>query len=388
MGKLRVRLFEILLSLCLLEVCSLFALHQLERLRGGTVVDLFIEEHFSDDLDEYRREFVIRSFDSLLGWNNNPNTRYAALNVAKREWVSTIDADGARADGRPHEAVAVATYGDSMTFCSEVNDDETWPYYLENRIGLDVKNFGIVSYGSGQALLKFKRDVENGIVAPVTILSIFEENINRVVNAFRPFYATRTGVRLGFKPSFRLVNDQVVLRENPYDRPDLSVESLKELAYAASEWDYWSTRKPRIAFPYTFQLVKAIYFLLDQKFNDLWGKREGMAVMEFIVDDFVETSRGAGSNPVVLFIPTAETMRTGKAPGYARFAEELGARHPELSVIDVLDARFDKERFNVLPFAGIGHASPYGNRVIANLVYERLRAEGVLSAPASQRARP
>ncbi|UCE87506.1 MAG: hypothetical protein JSU66_07270 [Deltaproteobacteria bacterium] len=368
--KLCVRLLEIAVSLVLLEVCSFFALHQLERIREGMVVDLFIESHFAADMEAYRREFVAKRYDPLLGWHNKPNTRHAQVNIAGRPWISHIDADGARADGHPHAVVGVATYGDSMTFCSEVDDDQTWQYYLEERLGQDVKNFGVVSYGSAQALLKFQRDVAAGRVAPVTILVIFEENINRVVNAFRPFYGPKSGVRLGFKPSLRLEGDRVVLRENPFRHPDLSVESLKQVAYETSEWDYWSSRKARLAFPYALQLIKATYYLFDQKWSDLWEKREGLAVMEFIVREFADASRRADSRPVLLFIPTSETLESGGPARYAPFAQRMRGAIPDLLVIDVLEASFERARFNVLPFAG--HASAYGNRVIADLLYAKL----------------
>jgi hypothetical protein len=94
--------------------------------------------------------------------------------------------------------------------------------------------------------------------------------------------------------------------------------------------------------------------------------------MDRIVELFIQTTREAGSAPFVLFLPSRNTMRAGLPPRYARFRDELRARHPELPVVDVREADFDHSRFNLRPFEG--HASPYGNQVIARVLEERIRA--------------
>jgi hypothetical protein len=65
--------------------------------------------------------------------------------------------------------------------------------------------------------------------------------------------------------------------------------------------------------------------------------------------------------------------------------EETRTRHPELEVVDVFEAEFERERFNIRPFDG--HASPYGNQIIAQLLAERIRALPLSGAVEPQKSR-
>jgi hypothetical protein len=88
------------------------------------------------------------------------------------EWTETFGPDGARNDGLPEMPLLVHTYDDSLTAGFSVNDDETWQYYLSRNLGQQVKNFGVTGYGTCQALLKLERHIDEGRVAPVTVLGI------------------------------------------------------------------------------------------------------------------------------------------------------------------------------------------------------------------------
>ena len=88
-------------------------------------------------------------------------------------------------------------------------------------------------------------------------------------------------------------------------------------------------------------------------------------------DRFVELAVEANSIPVVLLIPANRTMRDGNTPNYAPFKSEISERHGNLTVIDLSEHEFDRERFHLQPYQG--HASEYGNRVIADLIEQTLR---------------
>jgi hypothetical protein len=108
--------------------------------------------------------------------------------------------------------------------------------------------------------------------------------------------------------------------------------------------------------------------------------------MHHLVDELIDITTQSHSLPVVLFIPTGRSLRSG-VPQYAKFAEEIQARHTGLQVIDLLDYEFDRERFNLRPYGG--HASVYGNQVIARVLSEayeetwRERAFAQVSNPAA-----
>jgi hypothetical protein len=176
---------------------------------------------------------------------------------------------------------------------------------------------------------------------------------------------------------------------NPNPSRDASLEDLRALAHRLASRDFWirESGKIEIDFPYTFQAAHAIAFIADRKLRDwsdapsyvedinLWDTAEGSAVMHYLVDKFVTLATEAHSIPVVLLLPRGVTLRQSEAR-YERFADEIQRRHPDLYVVDLMDQEFDRERFNIRPYGG--HASPYGNEVIARVLeqtYDRIRAE-------------
>ncbi len=374
-----------------LEIASFAGLAILNRIRPNLFIHGYVDRHFDSITEEYRREFVEDGYyDPAVGWDNAPLEEYHGQNSVGQPYSASYDADGSRADNLPTKPLLISTYGDSMTWCDEVDNDKTWQYFLESRIGYEVKNFGVGAYGTDQAVLKLEKHLSQGISAPILILGILDENINRVVNTFRPFYEENSGVKLGFKPSFRAdASGRVEMIPNPNQSRDSSLEELRALAHRLASQDLWvrESGKIDIEFPYTFQAARAIAVIADRKLRDwsdapsyedevnLWDTAEGSAVMHYLVDKFVSLATDAHSVPIVLLIPRGETLRRGEA-WYERFADEIKSRHADLYVIDLMDHEFDRERFNIRPYGG--HASPYGNEVIARAIeqtYDSIRAE-------------
>ena len=397
-----VSLIGIAMSYFMLEITSFAGLHALNFIRPNLFIHGSVDSHFDSITEEFRREFVDGGYyDPTLGWDNVPLTEYHAQNTVGQEYSVSHDADGARMDNLPTKPVLINTYGDSMTLCDEVDDDETWQYFLEAAIGYEVKNFGVGAYGTDQAVLKFEKHLAQGVSAPITILGILDENINRVVTAFRPFYEEHSGVKLGFKPSFHAdANGRIEMIPNPYPARDSSLQELRALAHRIAGEDYWlrTSGKIDIHFPYTFQAVRATAAIANRKYRDwtdapeyidevnLWPTAEGSAVMHYFVDKFVKLATEAYSVPIVLFLPRAEALRRDEKR-YERFADEIKKRHANLYVIDLMDHEFDRARFNVRRYEG-AHATAYGNEVIARVIeqtYDRIRAEHEL-APASSRS--
>jgi hypothetical protein len=175
-----------------------------------------------------------------LGWDAHPNSISRETNRAGHVVIASRASNGARRDGLPAKANLIATYGDSFTACGEVNDDETWQFYLEIQLGYEVKNFGVAGYGTDQALLKLERNIARGEISPILILGIFEENINRLVNQFRPFYLPQTGEKFGFKPIFRMKNGRLVPEPNPLTAEAALVSEAEETARKLIQTDDWA----------------------------------------------------------------------------------------------------------------------------------------------------
>ena len=61
-----------------------------------------------------------------------------------------------------------------------------------------------------------ERRLRQGARPPIVILGVLEEDLNRTVNRYRPFYVRHTNVRLGFKPRFYIdSDDEMTLLPNP-----------------------------------------------------------------------------------------------------------------------------------------------------------------------------
>ena len=92
----------------------------------------------------------------------------------------------------------VSTYGNSFTYSSEVDLLDAWPNQLARILGCRVNNFGVGSYGTDQALLRF---YQNTFDRPsIAILAHSSIYITRNINEFGYL---RTGNQpFDFKPRF------------------------------------------------------------------------------------------------------------------------------------------------------------------------------------------
>ena len=89
------------------------------------------------------KKFFRHSYDPLLGWVRKPNTSGEEKGPCGQT-IYNINALGARLNPG-HESLPsiISCYGDSFTFCRQVDDNETWEYYLAKLAKINVLNFGI-----------------------------------------------------------------------------------------------------------------------------------------------------------------------------------------------------------------------------------------------------
>ncbi len=370
------------LVLAAIEGLSLVSLHLVERARPGTVLDLFLRDYFAAMTGQDIEDFRTKAFDPELGWNNRPFSTTATVNRAGRTYQIHYGADASRADGLTQERPLVAAYGDSFTLGDEVNDDETWPYFLQELLGKDVRNFGARAYGTDQAVMKFEQHVRSNLIAPVAVLGIMWENINRIANNYRPFYLARTIFKLGFKPRYACDrNDRLTIESNPMQEFRATPAALQALAARAAESDPYAQSKPRLSWPFTLGMLKLSYeygrsrlgfnswlFPGDPSFN-LWTEPASTHLMRCIVGRFVDTARAHGSTPILLFLPTPD-----RVPPYRDFVAGLQASRPGVTIVDISKEAFDPARFKIMP--NKGHPSAYGNRIIAGALYRAI--EGLM----------
>ena len=141
------------------------------------------------------------TFDRELGWTVSARTEPAS----RRTRDLTSNSAGMRSSREyalepPETGPRLAAFGDSFTHCDDVENDECWTAQLEADIpGTEVLNFGVSGYAPDQAWLRYQREGRAYHPCAVTI-GYMVENVNRMVNRFRPFYQPDTGITLGQAP--------------------------------------------------------------------------------------------------------------------------------------------------------------------------------------------
>jgi hypothetical protein len=374
----------IVINLVVLEAASFAAVHALAIASPNRRLDLFLDERLGNASDASFAEFRATAYDPELGWDNAPNRVVTQRNSVGNPWTATYDGSGARRSCLPVALASASlpvidTFGDSFTRGDEVNDGETWQCEIERRTGRPVANYGVGGYDIGQALLKAERHWRDGTVAPITILGVYAEDLDRVLNRYRPYFDLSSSGIFGFKPSFRYIGGETTLLPNPLDPSITSVSEVRGLALQVAETDYWAQQWARVMpeFPYSLQILRTGRYLVASKVGgshstNVWNTQEGREVMLYLLRRFVAHAEQHGTRPVLMLIPELHRWKEGRdVPRYGDFVGGVLVQEGlDLLIVDIAEADFDERQFNVAPFEG--HASTYGNRVIASTVLDAL----------------
>jgi lysophospholipase L1-like esterase len=150
---------------------------------------------------DWRASKVVRSeyqavVDPVLGWTVQAWTdsdNFPTMNYG----FSTID-HGIRANFKETTVRigGILAVGDSFTQGWEVDNDETWPSYLEKLAGVPVVNAGVGGYGTDQIILRAEQMLP--IVQPkILIIGFLEADMFRtahsVFGAPKPYFTLEAG---------------------------------------------------------------------------------------------------------------------------------------------------------------------------------------------------
>jgi hypothetical protein len=178
---------------------------------------------------------------------------------------------------KPLGTLRILTFGDSFTFGEEVNDNETWSYYLEKLLpGSEVINFGVHGYGHDQMLLYLQ---EEGIKyhPDIVILGFLPFDMKRNVVSFRDYA----------KPRFVLDGGRLVLTNTPVPRIE---ETL-----AGEPW--------HSKFLDLLTMLRSRY---RQRSGELKSEMELVTVA--LLDEFANTVRAAGAVPIFVYLPSYDEI--------------------------------------------------------------------------------
>ncbi len=327
-------------------------------------------------------------FDAELGWTIRPNgskPQYKANSLgmrATREYAP-----------RPEPGIVrVGAFGDSFTHGSGVPTGFTWEERLESSVpGLEVLNFGIPGSDPGQALIRYRRQ---GVQynSSIVLIGAMSENINRMVNTFRPFYFSRSGIPFS-KPRFAIERGKLVLIENPIRGIDDYKELLSDperMLPRLGEHDYFYRRFHRRSRLDFLPSVRFARIIQNQYFNQpiftpggLYNTRsEAYQVTFRVLDQFYREALDHGSLPIVVLFPQRKDVRLRldhQEVTYQPLLDEL--RRRGYRVIDLADGfqKYDPE--GEMAEKNFLHYPKSGNLMAANWIRDVLAQQGLTTEP-------
>lgn len=332
-------------------------------------------------------------FDADLGWTIRPNGNKAQYKANSKGLRATREYPLQP----PADKVRVAAFGDSFTHASGVPTGFTWEERLEAmQPGLEVINFGIPGSDPGQGLLRYRREgvqYRPGVV----LIGFMSENINRMVNTFRPFYFPRSGLPFS-KPRFALEGGKLVLIPNPVR----SIEEYRELLSdpdrmipRLGEHDYFyqrNNRRSRLDFLPSVRFARLIgrqYFnqpisLPGGQYNT---RSEAYQVTFRVLDQFYREALGNGSVPLLVMFPQRKDVRlrrAGEPMTYQPLVDEL--RRRGYRVIDLADGFEHYDPRGGMAGKNFLHYPKEGNEMAAQWVRDVLVQQGLATPQGVRKA--
>lgn len=325
-------------------------------------------------------------FDPELGWTIRPNGSKRGYRTNRHG----IRASREYALQPPPGTLRLAAFGDSFTHASDVPNGETWHRRIEEMDPkIEVLNFGVPGFEPGQALLRYRRD---GVKfhPHIVLIGFMSENINRVVNTFRPFYFPRSGVPFT-KPRFALRGGDLVLVPNPIQSLDGYRELLRDPEHVLpriGENDYFyrrsSKRNPLDFLPSVrfASIVSNQYLHQPTHRGGVYNSRsEAYQITLGVLEEFYKEAAENGSVPILVLFPERRDIRArreGRTVVYQPLLDEL--RGKGYRVIDLLEGfeRYDPQ--GEMMKKKFIHYPKSGNRMVARHILDYLETNG-LTAP-------
>ena len=325
------------------------------------------------------------AFDRELGWLPTPSVERVGEDVRYRHNASGMRAE-VEYSQQPRPGVRrYAAYGDSFTYCEEVKLENCWTTMLQDDLRRsEVLNFGVPGYAPDQAWLRYQRDGPAWQPCAV-LIGHMTENINRVVNRFRPFYYWGTGIPLP-KPRFVLEHGQPVLLPSPVE----STDQLRDPRWVETNLgpgDSWYFPGTFVANPLdSFELIslaRTARFRFGRDEGVEWTPefserayrpgQEAFDVLVAVLSGFAADVRAAGASPVVLIFPWRGEIaraRDGQPLPHRALLDAL--RERDVPFIDFSEALGAQTRRTTFTNVVQNHYRPIGNEVVERTLLREL----------------
>ena len=224
----------------------------------------------------------LTQYDKNLGHKYSPGFNKIITTPLNEKYIHewdniklTINSDGFRANDNffKLDKYSILAVGDSFTFGSQVNNNETWPSCLEKELKLSVANAGVAGYGAAQSIRRAAMEVKDKKFDTIILSMLLGEDYERDQYIFR----------WGFpKPTVIKKNNKIYFDNVP---PEKSIGTK-----------YMPNRNTYLNIAYSYsQLFTTIYDRILAQYIDITGmrrseKHENAAsipeIIKFTVNEF------------------------------------------------------------------------------------------------------
>lgn len=388
----RIQLFALMFILlfAVLEGMSRLGLWLLEKRMNVTYTPLELKPLSSRYQEAIKRivagDSPAFSFSSSLGWEPRPN-------ASELNGTLVNNSIGARhtrefSEQPPEGITRVSTYGESFTQ-SATSNDGTWQELLMRMDPeLEVINFGVSGYGTGQAYLRY---LEKSLPSDIVILGYMTENLNRVVNTYVPFYGGDMAGAPVTKPRLALRKGKLAVVPNPMqDRKeylDLISDPRNTLIRLGQNDYYYNSKYKRgfLDFLGMVRLGKIAYYTFKKnptykKNGEYNTESEAFQVTTAIFEAFYKDVLQKGMLPVILIYPTYDDLayyylhKKRKYRPLTDWLKEKNYLYLDLleGMSTQLEGRAIKDIFRIDL-----HYTPEGNEMVAKTLQSFIAANGL-----------
>jgi len=351
-------------------------------------------------------KFFTHGYDSNLGWIRKPNT-YGVEKSGLNQTTYNIDFMGSRTNPDATTLKAfIASFGDSYTFCRQVNDNETWQYYLTQTINQAVLNFGVGNYGIDQAILRYEQ-TELPDSVKIIILGFVPETIARIQSYWKHYW--EFGNTFAFKPRFLLKKNQLSLIPNIMQKQTDFFSLIEKLPYIQSNDSFYKTKfkSLQFRFPYllsffrnpirhfkilfslsirqtarffkkTNQIIENKPFSLIMHYNikqthQMYNDKQTCDLFKAIILRFKNEVKKRGHKAVIMVMPQLidiKIQEKNEDIAYIKFFQEINNTIPVIDLTEIFHEYNIQNLFTDDVYGG--HFSPEGNQVVANHLRNKL----------------
>ncbi len=265
---------------------------------------------------------------------------------------------------KPANVLRVLTIGDSFTYGWEVGAEQTYSYYLEQRLASsEVLNMGVTAYGIDQAALKYLK-YGRRYRPDIVVFAVIGPDYKRSLLTFYHFAKPRFEV--GAAGDLTLTGTPIPSVAEVYRR-------------LASELPPMS---------YTLALARSAYYSV----TDPWPHESYFVrwdpLIEKIMERVLKAATEDGTKVLFLYIPTGDELATDAALGnhccdrghLAKIWKRLAQKYPSADAIDLMEVLPRQYSRSVVYEQMIihhdgkpsGHLTPFGNKAVAEVIAQYL----------------